>query len=30
MKSVSNNPAFDFLKNEDDIYSLTDGKPFDD
>lgn len=30
MKSLSNNPAFDFLKNEEDIYSLTDGKPFDD
>ena len=29
MKSISNNEAFDFLNNaEEDIYSLSDGKPF--
>lgn len=29
LKAASNNPAFDFLKEpEEDIYSLTDGKPF--
>ncbi len=29
LRSVSNNPAFDFLKDpEEDIYSLNDGKPF--
>ena len=28
---ISNNPAFDFLKDkEEDIYSLKDGKPFND
>ncbi|MGI8634793.1 MAG: hypothetical protein ACR2KZ_05260 [Segetibacter sp.] len=28
LRSVSNNPAFDFLKNpEEDNYSLNDGKP---
>ncbi|MDB5247780.1 MAG: hypothetical protein JWQ40_2174 [Segetibacter sp.] len=28
MRSISNNPAFDFLKDpEEDIYSLNDGKP---
>ena len=31
MKSVSNNPAFDFLNDpEEDIYSLNDGKPLHD
>jgi hypothetical protein len=31
MNSISSNPAFDFLKNiEEDIYSLTDGEPFND
>lgn len=31
LKSVSKNPAFEFLKDkEEDIYSLTDGKPFHD
>lgn len=30
-RSISNNPAFDFLKDsEEDIYSLTDGKPLHD
>lgn len=29
--SISRNPAFDFLKDpEEDIYTLKDGKPFDD
>jgi len=29
LKSISENSAFDFLNNnEEDIYSLTDGKPF--
>ncbi|MFY9268355.1 MAG: hypothetical protein WAO55_01255 [Candidatus Manganitrophaceae bacterium] len=28
--SLSNNPVFDFLKdNQEDLYSLEDGKPFD-
>jgi hypothetical protein len=27
MKSISSNPAFNFLKNEEDIYSINDGKP---
>lgn len=26
--TVSQNPVFDFLKEEDEIYSLNDGKPF--
>lgn len=31
MKSISSNPAFEFLKEkEEDIYSLTDGEPFND
>ncbi len=31
LKAVSKNPVFDFLKApEEDIYSLTDGKPFND
>lgn len=31
IRSVSNNPAFDFLKDpEEDIYSLNDGKPMHD
>lgn len=31
IKTVSNNPAFDFLKDpEEDIYSLNDGKPLHD
>lgn len=31
LKSISSNPAFDFLKDkEEDIYSLSDGKPFND
>lgn len=30
-RSVSNNPAFDFLKDpREDIYSVNDGKPLDD
>ena len=28
LQSIGNNPAFDFLKDEDDIYTLEDGKPF--
>jgi hypothetical protein len=29
LNAVANNPAFDFLKNpEEDIYTITDGKPF--
>lgn len=29
LKAVSNNPVFDFLKDSsEDMYSLTDGKPF--
>lgn len=29
LRSLANNPAFDFLKDEkEDIYSLTDGKSF--
>ncbi|VXD14505.1 hypothetical protein [Planktothrix paucivesiculata] len=29
LHAVANNPAFDFLKNpEEDIYTITDGKPF--
>ncbi len=27
MKSVSSNATFDFLKGEEDIYSINDGKP---
>ena len=27
---ISNNPAFDFLKDEEDIYSLKDGESFND
>ncbi len=31
LKSISSNPAFDFLKSDDeDIYSLKDGEPFHD
>jgi len=31
MSSISNNPAFDFLKDSaEDIYSLKDGDPFND
>ena len=31
LKTASNNPAFEFLKDEqEDIYSLNDGKPFHD
>jgi hypothetical protein len=31
LRSISSNPAFDFLKDiEEDIYSLSDGKPFND
>ena len=31
MSSISNNPAFDFLKDStEDIYSLKDGEPFND
>lgn len=31
LKTVSKNPVFDFLKGpEEDIYSLIDGKPFND
>ena len=31
LDSVSSNPAFDFLKDPDeDIYSLNDGRPFND
>jgi len=31
MNSISNNPAFDFLKDAtEDIYSLKDGEPFND
>ncbi len=31
LRAASQNPAFDFLKaKEEDIYSLTDGKPFGD
>jgi hypothetical protein len=31
MNSISSNPAFDFLKNSNEnIYSLTDGEPFND
>ena len=31
LKSMNNNPAFDFLHNEsEDIYRLTDGQPFHD
>jgi hypothetical protein len=29
LQSIGNNPAFDFLKDEEDIYTLEDGKPFD-
>lgn len=27
MKSISSNPTFDFLKDEENIYSINDGKP---
>ncbi|WP_372947103.1 hypothetical protein [Mariniphaga sp.] len=31
LKAISQNPAFDFLKDEsEDIYSLNDGEPFND
>ncbi len=31
LRTASTNPAFDFLKNpEEDIYTLSDGKPFHD
>ena len=31
LHAISRNPAFDFLRSqEEDIYSLTDGKPFND
>ena len=31
LRAAAINPAFDFLKEpEEDIYSLTDGRPFDD
>ncbi len=31
MEAISKNPAFDFLKDKkEDIYKLTDGKPFND
>ena len=31
IKAISQNPAFDFLKDEsEDIYSLADGEPFND
>lgn len=31
LRSISNNPAFNFLKDQDeDIYSLNDGKPLHD
>lgn len=30
MKSISNNPAFDFLKDEEDIYTLNDGNSIED
>ncbi|MBA9077711.1 MULTISPECIES: hypothetical protein [Rufibacter] len=31
LKAMAGNPAFDFLKDEqEDIYKLTDGKPFHD
>ena len=31
MSSISNNPAFDFLKDSaEDVYSLKDGEPFND
>jgi hypothetical protein len=31
MKSISSNPVFDFLKeSNENIYSLTDGEPFND
>ncbi len=30
LRSISHNPAFDFLHDPgEDVYSLTDGKPFD-
>jgi len=29
LQSIGNNPAFDFLKDEEGIYTLEDGKPFD-
>lgn len=28
LKNMANNPSFSFLQDEPDIYSLTDGKPF--
>ncbi len=31
LRAAAHNPAFDFLSDpEEDIYSLTDGRPFDD
>jgi hypothetical protein len=31
LQAVASNPAFDFLKDpEEDIYTIADGKPFDD
>jgi hypothetical protein len=30
LKSISSNPAFDFLKEEPEIYSVTDGIPIND
>ena len=29
LQSIGNNTAFDFLKDEEEIYTLKDGKPFD-
>ncbi|MFP4091988.1 MAG: hypothetical protein ACLFUB_13055 [Cyclobacteriaceae bacterium] len=29
LRNISSNPTFDFLKNEEDIYTIEDGKPFD-
>ncbi|TAM95747.1 MAG: hypothetical protein EPN39_14560 [Chitinophagaceae bacterium] len=30
LKSLTHNPSFNFLKEEPEIYSKTDGKPFND
>ena len=30
LKTIANNPSFNFLQEEPEIYSLTDGKPFND
>lgn len=30
LRAVAGNPAFDFLEEEKELYSLTDGKPFSD